>query len=216
MRRARDTESGMSMVVTVLILMFLLGLGLAVVWYTSLQVGAARNLNSRDTALNAAHAGIQHARSVLALTTDWSDCIKTHSNANDAIPDQLNPTRKGAVLYDACPGPGTTGCLGTVPVWDCAYAVNAGDGGQVTLGSYRVWVRNDPGEILAGKPVTDTNTSVIVRSEGRDANGMSVVVVEAGLARSWAAAADPNKYGLGKNVNAFNTSAAAGAVDWNK
>ena len=83
--------------------------------------------------------------------------------------------------------------------------------------AFRVWVRNDPGEILAGKATTfDDNAAVVVRSEGRDANGMSVVVVEAGLARSWAAAADPNKYGAGKNVNAFNTSAAAGAVNWNQ
>jgi hypothetical protein len=208
------------MVTVILILMVLLAMAMAVVWYTSLQLGAARNLNARQTALNAAHAGVQHARDILGRTGNWGQCLTSHmmmtdGGLGDDIPDQTHPTRRGAVLWNDCAAPSGTDCNVTGPLLSCSYAVNAGDAGLTTLGSYTVWIRNNQGQILAGQPTTPNLNGVVVRSEGRDASGVAAVVVEAALAQSVTQGLDINKYSLGKNVNAFNTGSSSGAVNWN-
>jgi hypothetical protein len=220
--RTRSSESGMSLVVTLLIVMAVLGLGMAAVWYASLQIGAARNLNSRQTALNAAHAGVQHARAVLATTpfASWGSCLQAHlpttdgGTSADDVPDQTHPARKGVVLFNSCVAPGGSDCTVTGPLVTCPYAVNGGDAGLVTLGTYTVWIRNNQGQILSGLPTTPNYNGVIVRAEGKDLAGTSTVVVEASLAQSVTLGVDINKYAAGKAVNAFSTGSAAGAVNW--
>jgi Tfp pilus assembly protein PilX len=221
-RRKTSTESGMSIIVIMLILMFLLALGLAVVWYTSLQMGAARNLNSRQAALNAAQAGIQHARSILAATAmaDWHKCLEGVSgNSNNDIPDQTHPTRKGAILYNNCVAPSGTDCnvagpLAPVGSTPCSYQVTAGDAGLTTVGSYTVWIKNNQGQILAGSIYVTNDNGVVVHAEGKDAAGISTVVVEASLTPSSTQGVDWTKGAHQKGGNAWGGGATLGKVSW--
>jgi hypothetical protein len=219
----------MSMVIVVLIMMFLLALGLAVVWYASLQMGAARNLNSRQAALNSAYAGVQHARGILAPTgTVWSDCLTGHSNARDdgATTANPDPNKRGRILYKGCPSPATSvgtsctgmtdGGVGNGPLMDCPYSVPGGDAGVVLAGYYTVWVRNDPGETMAAVPgpLVDQNGAVVVRVEGRDPAQTASVVVEAAVSRGFSPSADRNTSAAGKDKDQWNSSAGTGKVDW--
>lgn len=212
--RRRDGERGMSLVVTMLILMFLLALGMAVVWYTSLQMGAARNLNARQMAANAAQAGVQHVRAILApTTTDWSQCLAGHTNTANSIPDASNPTRIGAILYKDCAnGSGTDCTTGTGPLQNCPFTAASGDAGLQSLGTYTVWIRNDPADLARASWTTDTNTAVIVRVVGSDPAGTAQVVLEAAVVRDTGPGVNRDVFIYGKNIDASNSSSARGAV----
>jgi hypothetical protein len=205
--RRRNRESGISLVVVALILVFLLGLGMALVWHTSVQMGAARNLNARQMAANAAQAGLQHARNVLAdaAPSGWSNCLTAKGNALDSLPDVANPARFGAILYTGCIGSGTA-------LRDQSFTAASGDAGLSSLGTYTVWVRNDPADIAKGAGTNDTNAAVVLRVVGNDAAGTAQVVLEAAIAQDTGPGVNRDAFIFGKNIDASNSSAARGAV----
>jgi hypothetical protein len=200
--RRRDPERGMSLVVVTLILMVLLALGMAVVWYTSVQISAARNLNARQAAANAAQAGLQHARAILAAAapSGWTSCLTAKGNSLDSIPDVANPNRLGAILYDACSN--------ATPLRGFPFTAASGDAGLQSLGTYTVWVRNDPADLLKNAGTNDTNGALVVRVVGNDAAGTAQVVIEAAITQDTGVGTNPNAYVYGKNIDASNSSSA--------
>jgi Tfp pilus assembly protein PilX len=225
----------MSLVVTLLIVMFLIALGIGVTWYASLHLRASASLNARQVAANAARAGIEHARMALgagftsgtqhcpsSTATPWScdlgnlaprqrteSISSVPSAANPKGTSTTNPPGMGVILFDDTNILGAS-CSFTAPCPLINISVTGAAGGA----TYTVWVRNDPADINAGNYTKDTNSSVIVRSVGVDPTGTATVVMEAGIAPGTGGAAAAGPGAPGKNLDAENSNATRGTVVW--
>jgi hypothetical protein len=207
-RRRRNPESGITLAVSMSIIVALVGLGLAAVWLSSINMGGARNLMFRQQARNAAFAGIQHSRVLLAVYLNnglsLDPILAGQTHPLDDLPTTSNVSGKGAILYDS----------GTALV-DFRYPV-----GQTALGSYTVWVRNDTADINAsvtdpggGGMNHDRNTTVIVRALGKDPTGTSQVVIEAAIvANAGGGLGSLNNFLWNKDFDRANSNAAVGSV----
>jgi Tfp pilus assembly protein PilX len=234
----RSRERGITLVVTLLIIVALLGLGVAAVWLSSMGTRVASNLNARQAALNAANAGVQHARQVMATyqtsnvllcptntSRPWSCMLAGKGHPSDAtkLPTTGTPSNWGAVVYD-----------NTTPLWDLTYPSNncTGDADCAAgikcvsnvcdgpLGNYRVWIRNDVTDINRAANsgnnaqfLVDTNDQVIVRAEGHDPSNGSTVVVEAAVSN--ASTSTPGlapELTFGKNIDQHGSNSIQGAL----
>jgi Tfp pilus assembly protein PilX len=239
----RSRERGITLVVTMLIIVAMLGLGVAAVWLSSMGTRVAGSLNARQAALNAANAGVQHARQVMAayqanpgtmcptnVAQPWSCLLAGKANINDKLPTTGNAVSTstvpiwGAVVYD-----GTTALYDqSYPPNNCTSDSDCSPSGircisnvcDGPLGNYRVWIRNDIGDINRAanaisnaQMLVDTNAQVIVRSEGRDPSGGSTVVVEAGVSTANVATSGvPPELTFGKNIDQTGSNSIQGAL----
>lgn len=213
-RRARK-DRGITLLMTLIIIVALLGLGLTSVWIASMSTNVSGNLASRQAAFNAALAGVQHARLILTaslnapstacpsnITAPWTCALAGQTHAKNAIPTASSPNAIGAVLWDA-----------STPM----SAVSSPSGGGTQLGSYTVWVRNDVVELntalaSGGSLTLDGNNSVIIRSEGRDLSGTAVVVVEAAVTQlSLATTGSGANSIFGKNIDPYGSNSLTGS-----
>lgn len=171
-QRAAADEAGSALVLAVLITVLLVGLGLSAMWLGSQGAHVTGSQLRRQEAIYAAEAGIERARAVLEIGTNWSTLLGTTSGGNC-----------GATLDDPA-GKGNVLCDGATPM---EYAMPAAPqtaalAPVVTRARYTLFVRNDPAEAAQpGGRFVDTDRRVIVRSEGRGADGVSAVTIEAML-----------------------------------
>lgn len=234
MRRRRD--AGYTLMVSMMVIFALIGAGVAAAWLTSMGTSVSSNLNNRQAALNAATAGIHHARQILANylngvtpcvghTKPWNCVMAGQGHAKDALPTMSKPGNVGAIVWDGVTPlvdvvyPGTPCSVET----DCDATGGRCVAGRCNLGTYTVWVRNDPADINAAlkKPSPDTEmlkeqgdtAGVVVRAQGRDSSGDAVVVLESAVIQfSKSTVAGPPNQTFGKNVDQFGSGTISGAV----
>jgi len=171
-RRDEGRQSGSALVIAVLITLLLVGLGLSAMWLGSQSAHVTGSLARRQEAIYAAEAGIERARAVLEVSTAWDTLLGTATGG-----------RCGATL-DEPAGKGNVLCDGATPMEHAMPAATqtAALAPVVTSARYTLFIRNDPSEAAqAGGRYHDTDRRVIVRSEGRGADGVSVVTIEAML-----------------------------------
>lgn len=226
-RRLRSgQQGGFTLLVVMMVLLLLVGIGTSTIFFSAQHMDAAHNLKSRTIALNAAQAGIQHARQVLANMANngatfcpgnpanpWTCALQGHSynssTAKDALPTSSNAATAGAVLFD-----------GTTALDMVAYP---NDGLQPVLGYYVVYIRNDPAELnqaaASASPnanmLIDTNHTVILRAIGyEDTSARSATaVLEAAIMQvSTVTGGSLDDFVFGKNVDAYGSNSMSGAV----
>ncbi|MBK8481000.1 MAG: pilus assembly PilX N-terminal domain-containing protein [Proteobacteria bacterium] len=171
-RRREAGEAGSALVLAVMITLLLVGLGLSAMWLGSQSAHVTGSMARRQEAMYAAEAGIERARAVLAASTAWDNLLggTTGGSCGATLDD---PTGKGNVLCD-----GATPMEHAMP----AATQTAALAPVVSAARYTLFVRNDPAEAAQpGGRFDDTDRRVIVRSEGRGADGVSVVTIEAML-----------------------------------
>jgi Tfp pilus assembly protein PilX len=206
-----DTQRGATLLVSMVLVMVMIGVGLGVVWLSRLNMASSRSLTSRQAAMNAAQAGIQHARATLAAlanasaTNPWSAPLAGQGDSLDNPPTTAKPNGIGVVLYQ-----------GTTRLVDTTFP--AGASGAARIGSYTVWIRNDAADInanvKAGAPLsTDSNSALIVRALGRDPNNEAQVILEAAINKAGSlGGGGVNDSSSGKNVDVFGSNTITGSV----
>lgn len=193
-RPVRRGDKGALLVIVMIVLLGLLGLGMAGVFLTNGNLQMATNANIRNQALYVAEAGLERARDVLsgAVAPDL-DALLGGANhppyAKDDIPTAIDslgrPNGRGAILRDTAgvalyqiPYPTSVTRGEAIPSDNPNGAPNA------LMGTYTVYVRNDTAECRLGRFTADNSTIggngvVIVRSEGLAFDGRTSVVLEA-------------------------------------
>jgi type II secretory pathway pseudopilin PulG len=195
-------ERGITLMVSMLIVIALLGAGIAAVWLSSMGNRVAGNLNARQAAMNAANAGIQHARQVIAnywngLVPCVSDTLHPLScalagqaNAKDRLPTSTTPLPQpngngvGAILYDGTVAlTHTTANLGfQYPPNNCAADSDCtllpgtrciSNVCDGPLGSYTVWIRNDNIDVSRAMNSGNANLELL-----KDSNDTVIVRAE--------------------------------------
>jgi hypothetical protein len=184
-------------------------------WLTSgnLQIGAHTNL--RNQALYVAEAGIEAVRADLDGSGRIVDDLLKGGRASgyDNVPTAVDSTgqpngiggvyfyQDGTVLRDvAFPPAGFKRGAGS----------SASAPASTTMGSYTVWIRNDTGEIRQGRPISDGNRVVVVRSRGVAADGRIEVVLEATLSATGGGGGTARVCYAGKNACDDNSSTISG------
>jgi hypothetical protein len=215
-RGTRRREGGAVLLIVLLVMMTLLCLGVTSVWMTggNLQMSAAMNLRSQ--ALYCAQAGIERAKAHLNTAPPsgthafLTALLEAHGHSQDNVPTGLDahgqPNGVGAVLVDA------TGALQNVAYPPASFdraSLSAGMPVATQMGTYTVWVRNDLAEARQGAFLTDSNGSVIVRSQCVAADGRTNATVEVSfippLGEAWAPLA-AECLDSGKNNDDANTN----------
>jgi hypothetical protein len=189
----RAPERGAILVAVMLIMVVLLGLGMAGLFLTKSNVQMLTNTNLRNQALYVAEAGLERARDILngPVAPDLTALLggAGHlSNPADEIPSTLDPVRglpvgRGAVLTDTS---GVPLVLVNYPtsVSHAAPVPGNPDGlASPLMGVYTVYIRNDNAECRMGNFTTDGvavggNQVVVIRSEGTASDGRTTVVLE--------------------------------------
>ena len=181
--RSRRRDVGAVLVVVMLVLMTLMGMGMTALWLTNGNLQMSANVNLRTNALYLAEAGIERARSILndPVAPDVPAILSGSSPGNDRVPTAVDavsgqPNGIGSILIDQ----------GGLPLINVAYppptfgrdigtqnAPNA-----ATMGTYTVWIRNDISDLRQGNFTFDSNSTVLVRSQGTSADGRTNVVLE--------------------------------------
>lgn len=190
---ARASERGAILVAVLLVMIVLLGLGMAGLFLTKSHVQMLTNANLRTQALYVAEAGLERARDILngPVTPDLTALLGGSGHVSypsDEIPSSLDPVTgrpigRGAILTD------TSG----VPLYRMNYPTSIAHAEPVPgnpqgllnplMGMYTVYIRNDNAECRTGKYTVDGvaaggNLVVVVRSEGVAADGRTTVVLE--------------------------------------
>lgn len=180
-RRRRDR--GAVLIVVMMVLVTLMGLGMTALWMTNGNLQMSANVSLRSNALYVAEAGIERARAILndPVAPDLPTVLGGLNPGSDRVPTQVDsatgqPNGVGAVMVDqagvpllnvAYPPPTFGRDIGTE---DAPNAAN--------MGTYTVWIRNDTSDLRQGNFTTDTNNTVLVRSQGTAADGRTNVVLE--------------------------------------
>lgn len=171
-----------------MIMIVLLGLGMAGLFLTRSNVQMLTNTNLRNQALYVAEAGLERARDIMngPVPPDLNALLggTGHlANPDDEIPVAVDPVSglpvgRGAILTD------TAG----VPLDRVNYPTSIDHSEPVPgnptgapaqlMGVYTVYIRNDTAECRMGNFIADTNKLVVIRSEGLASDGRTEVVLE--------------------------------------
>lgn len=186
-------QRGSILVLTLLITLVLTGLGLTTMWVTSSSRKLTGNATRRAEALNAAETGLEQARNLLTTFGNWNTLLAgCTGGASDSI--------KGVSLCAA------NQPLHNVRVVEASSATDTSVSG-LGLITYSVWIRNDEEEGLAA---ADTDTRVIVRSEGTGRDGLSAVALETVFLRTASSTVSESSYSQsGMSATGSNSAKAA-------
>jgi hypothetical protein len=181
-RDGRDGERGAILVVVLLIMVVLLGLGVMGMWLAGGNLQVAGSMSQRQQALYVAEAGLERAAAHLnnAAAINIGALLVGSNPAYDNVPTGLDaagkPNGVGALLVDG------GDLLRNVSFPPASFARGAGTAEAPvagTMGTYTVWIRNDTAEARQGLLTSDSNRTVVVRSQGLAADGRTSVVLEA-------------------------------------
>jgi hypothetical protein len=186
-------ERGAILLAVMMIMIVLLGLGMAGLFLTKSNVQMLTNTNLRNQALYVAEAGLERARDILngPVSPDLTALLGGsghQANPADEIPAAVDlvygfPVGRGAILTDT----------GGVPLYRVNYPTSVDhseavpgnpDGVRAQLmGVYTVYIRNDTAECRMGKftidgVATGGNQVVVIRSEALANDGRTSVVLE--------------------------------------
>lgn len=186
-------ERGAILVAVMMIMIVLLGLGMAGLFLTKSNVQMLTNTNLRNQALYVAEAGLERARDILngPVAPDLTALLggTGHvANPDDEIPTSVDavsglPVGRGAILTD------TAG----VPLDRVSYPTSVDHSEPIPgnptglsaqlMGVYTVYIRNDTAECRMGRFTVDGaaaggNQVVVIRSEGLASDGRTGVVLE--------------------------------------
>jgi hypothetical protein len=181
----------------------------------SLQGSATRAMTGRQTAYNAAYAGMQHARQVLAsLGTDWGGITLSNNARATALDDR---PQFGNLHRGSCVARGVILHEGANPLLNVPYPSSTLSTNP--LGRYTIWIRNDTAELKKavndGATIADTNGAVVVRVQGEDPRGEYQVVVETALTRgSVGNTVNLDYFTFGKGLNPYGSNDVTGAVNF--
>jgi hypothetical protein len=155
------------------------------VWLTGGNLQMSASMNLRSQALYCAQAGIERAKAHLntappgAVSAFLTAILAGSGNSGDNIPTDLDgngqPNGVGAILIDS------TGALANVAYPPSSFGRASSANGVPTatqMGTYTVWVRNDLAEARRGALTTDSNSSVVVRSQCLAPDGRTNATVE--------------------------------------
>lgn len=185
-RRSRPEDGGAVLIIVLLVMITLLSLGMVSLWLTSGNLRVSGSMSMRSQTLYCAEAGIERARAFLntaptAGTNAWlSALLPASGQSMDHVPDAIDaqgrPNGVGAVLRDL------TGAVTNViyPPPSFGRVVGTAEAPTVTtMGAYTVWIRNDLADLRDGNYITDTNSSVVIRSQCVGVDGRTNTVLEA-------------------------------------
>src|ERR1035437_4291968 len=160
----RQTDQGAVLMVVLIALIALMGLGMTGLFLTSGSIQMNANINLRNQALVVAEAGIERARGVLN-NPNWTPPVPTMllGVATDEVPTNPNlcmGEARGAILVDQITPPCNTlplpiGCT----LQNLAYPASdrtgdlptqAGAVARTTMGTYTVYIRQDPADCRMG------------------------------------------------------------------
>ncbi len=210
-RRGRPSEGGAVLVIVLMVMLTLLSLGVMSIWLTGGNLQISGNMNQRAQTLYCAQAGIERARAFLNtapasaisqfLTLHLAPTGQVKDNAPNGVDGAGKPNGIGAVLVD------NVGPLANVAYPPASFG-RTGNSATI-MGSYTVWVRNDLADIRQGNYTTDTNNTVVIRSQcvapdGRINTTVEVTVVPP-LGMAWAPLA-AECLDSGKNNDDANTN----------
>jgi hypothetical protein len=177
----REGQAGSVLVLTLLVTLVILGVGLTAMWMATSATKVTGNINRRLEAMNAAEAGIFHAREVLiANIDDWNTLIA--GTGTPCASKSWEGDDKGRVL---CDGTDELEREEVVESSSSTFArASIPNANQIT---YTVYIRNDDDEAEAagGSYQVDVDRRVVIRSEGRGRDAMSYVALEAVFNAAW-------------------------------
>jgi hypothetical protein len=186
-RRARryQADRGAVLLIVLLVMMTLLCLGVTSVWLTGGNLQMSASMNLRSQSLYCAQAGIERAKAHLntappgGVSAFLTGILAGGGRAGDNVPTALDgngqPNGVGAVLIDAI---GPLENVAYPPSSFGRVTSNAGMPAATQMGTYTVWVRNDLAEVRRGAFTTDSNSSVVVRSQCVAPDGRTNATVE--------------------------------------
>jgi hypothetical protein len=206
-----DRERGAALVVVLLVMFTLLSLGVLSIWLTGGNLQVSANMNLRTQTLYCAEAGVERARGFLntappgAVAQFLSLRLAGSGNLKDDVPTALDangkPNGVGAILVDG------TGPLTTVAYPPASFGRPAG--AATLMGYYTVWIRNDLAEIRELAFTTDSNSTIVIRSQCVAPDGRTNATVEVTfippLGAAWAPLA-AECLDSGKNNDDANTN----------
>ena len=215
--RARAGERGITLLLTLVLIVAMLGMGFLAVYVSSSGIGLQTNISARQAAMNAAQAGLQHARLILAAvgttngygtcTNGWTCVLQGRTHAKDDLPTSGNAKGVGAILYD-----------GNNPIVDMPSP--NGSSATTTLGQYTVWVRNDLADVTVAMAnatpntalLVDNNGIVVIRVVGKDKSGAAQVAIEAAATKVTTASTTVGANTVfGKNIDPYGSNAITGS-----
>jgi hypothetical protein len=155
------------LLVVMLVMLTLLSLGVMSLWLTGGNLQISANMNQRAQTLYCAQAGVERAKAFLntapasAIPQFLTLRLTASGQARDNVPDAIDaagkPNGVGAILVD-----------GTGPLTNVSYppaSFGRSSAGPAQMGSYTVWIRNDLSDIRQLNYTTDTNSTVVIRSQ---------------------------------------------------
>lgn len=173
-------EKGSALILVILVVLVLTMVGLAAVFYMSVEDRISQNDKVTQAAWHAAQAGLKRGELVFAgVSQSQLSAVLAPSTFNDAhnqVPASLNDltttARLGTVLYD------TGANLGGSPLYAKLIGTSNIVGAQE---AYSLFVRNDPNDYLTtdgSSYCVDHNGTVVLVSRGvvRDVGGRELAV----------------------------------------
>jgi hypothetical protein len=192
-RVGQRAERGAILVAVMLIMIVLLGLGMAGLFLAKSNLQMLTNTNLRNQALYVAEAGLERARDILngPVSPDLTALLGGTGHVpteGDEIPTTVDsvtglPVGRGAILTDTSGAPlyrinYPTSVYHAEPIPGNPDGVSA-----QLMGAYTVYIRNDVAECRRGLFTVDGedvggNEVVVIRSEGTAIDGRTTVVLE--------------------------------------
>jgi hypothetical protein len=189
----------------------LLSLGVMAIWMTGGNMQISANMNLRTQALYCAQAGVERARAFLVtapsgtvsqfLTARLAATGQAQDNVPTAVDAYGQPNGVGAVLVDG------TGALANVAFPPASFGRTTAT--ATVMGSYTVWIRNDLADVRQLSFTTDTNSTVIIRSQCVGPDNRTTATVEVTFIPQQTSASSPlaaECLDTGKNNDDANTN----------
>jgi hypothetical protein len=178
-------DRGAVLIIVLLVMIVLMSLGMVSLWMTTGNIRIAASMSLRAQTLYCAEAGMERAKAYLntapaANTSPFLTAMLGGTGlALDDVPTGVDAAGKplgvGAILVAG----GTA--LVAIPFPPASFERTAGTANapQATqMGAYTVWVRNDLTDLRDGRLTTDTNNSVVVRSQCVAPDGRTTAAIE--------------------------------------
>ena len=160
-------DSGAVLLIVLLVMLTLLSLGVMAIWMTGGNLQVSANMNLRTQALYCAQAGIERARAFLVtapsatVSAFLTARLSASGQAQDDVPTAVDangrPNGVGAVLIDGA------GALANVAYPPASFGRTTAS--AMLMGNYTVWIRNDLADVRQLSFTTDTNSTVVIRSQ---------------------------------------------------